>query len=43
MVAQPAGPPVEIPVGARTVLAGKGALRRAWRRALACCAPFLAG
>ena len=37
----PAGPPVEWRGDARTVLAGKGSLRRAKiRRALACCAPF---
>ena len=33
--------PSKLPVGARTVLAGKGSLRRAkQRRALARCAPF---
>ena len=37
----PATPPVVDPLGARTVLAVKGSLRRAKnRRALDCCAPF---
>jgi hypothetical protein len=37
----PATPPVADPLGARTVLAVKGSLRRAKnRRALDCCAPF---
>lgn len=36
-----ASPLIDVGVGARTVLAGKGALRRAkTRRALACSAPF---
>ena len=37
----PPQPPIETEVGTRTVLSGKGSLRRAeHRRALACCAPF---